>query len=74
MLSENCGCIKRLAYISLLESVNMNLLQLLFSAKQNCILVGLIPLLDASCCRAASKSLSLMVTAVLHQRVWWSQG
>lgn len=30
VLTENCGCIKQLAYISLLGSINVNLLQLLF--------------------------------------------
>lgn len=74
MLSENYGCIKQLVYISLLESINLNLLQLLFRAKQNCILVGLILLLDASCCCTAGKGLSLMVIALLCQCVWWSQG
>jgi len=68
--SDNCGCIKQMAYISLLESVKMNLLQFLFRAKQNSILDGLVLLLDAGCC----KCLSLIVVAALHQRVWWSQG
>lgn len=74
VLTENCGCFKQLAYISLLESINVNLLQLLFWAKQNCILVGLVLLLDADSCCTASKCLSLMGIAVLHQTVWWSQG
>lgn len=73
MLSENCGCIKQRAYVSPLESINVNLLQLFFRAKQNCVLVGLILLLDASCCCTAGKCLSLMVICV-HQSVRWSQG
>lgn len=67
MLSGNCGYIKHLGYISLLESINVNLLQLLFRAKENHVLVGLILLLDAHCCCSAGKYLSLVVISVPHQ-------
>lgn len=72
--AENYGYIKHLEYISLLESINANLLWLLFRAKKNCILAGLILLLDARCCCSAGKCLSLKVISVPHQRVWRSQG
>lgn len=65
--AENCGCIKQLECISLLESINV--VELLLWTRQNCISVGLILLLDAASCCTASTCLSLLGIAALYQNL-----
>lgn len=67
MLTENCGCIKQLAYISLLESINV--VAVVFLSKAELHLFGLILLLDADSCCTASKYLSFLEIAALYQNL-----